>query len=452
MGRNPAALNEKQIAVLEWIKDSCGGLDEGADFSRRITARALHRRGLVVVKGRGDSWAASITRAGRAWLEKHPTTATEGGGGSDDLVRSVLAAGGRLEVGRDEAAKAAHEELVRLSHYAPNRPKGWRLEVKNAGTWNSPLYVVVLVRYFEDLVEELPVPAPVRVARYHPAVKAYLDDRDRQMVSKEHLVRAARILQAIADEAPKRGVEVVRPGRTGLPPLVVDTYRERQADQGHLTLRTTAGQYGIRIRELSGPGGKPQQRHYWGQRSNRARWLEDRDTEFVSTGVLELIVEGPGMAHNGYRPKDTSTITLEERLPRIFRKFEIHRLEAEFREQERARKAAERRRRWEAAMEEARARYDEDARWEAFAERSREWHDVRRHREFLAAAREAAALLESKARDELVAHLDFAERALDGRDPLADLGRLLPKVRTPKPDDLKPYLESWSPHGPEASW
>lgn len=112
---------------------------------------------IAAVKGHGDSWTASITKAGRAWLEKQPKVATAEGGGSDDLIRRVLAAGGRLEVGHDGAAKAVYEELVRLSHDAPSRPKGWRLELKNSGTWSSPVYEAVLVRYFEDLVEDLPV-------------------------------------------------------------------------------------------------------------------------------------------------------------------------------------------------------------------------------------------------------------------------------------------------------
>jgi hypothetical protein len=103
-------------------------------------------------------------------------------------------------------------------------------------------------------------------------------------------------------------------------------------------------------------------------------------------------------------------------------------------------------------MEKARTRYDENARWEVFVERSREWQDVRRDREFLALAMAAADLLDGNARDELIAHLAFAERVLDDRDLLADPGRLLPQVRTPKPDDLKPYLDGWSPHGPDATW
>lgn len=169
-----------------------------------------------------------------------------------------------------------------------------------------------------------------------------------------------------------------------------------------------------------------------------------------SARVLELIVEGPGMGYSGgYRIRDSATLTLDERLPRVFRRIELERLETEHRAEEQERAAAERRRRWEAAMAAARTRYDEQARWEAFEESSSAWHAIQRHREFLAAAREAVGALDGPHRDGLAAHLDFAERRLDEVDPLVHPELLLPRVGEPKPDDLRPYLAGWSPHGPD---
>ena len=105
-------------------------------------------------------------------------------------------------------AHVRYERLVRMSAHSPARPKGWRLEIRTTGPWDSERREIVLVRHFEDLVEEAPVPVPDRVSAYHPAVKAYLADRNHQLVSREHVTRAARILQAIADEAPRRGLSV----------------------------------------------------------------------------------------------------------------------------------------------------------------------------------------------------------------------------------------------------
>lgn len=66
-------------------------------------------------------------------------------------------------------------------------------------------------------------------------------------------------------------------------------------------------------------------------------------------------------------------------------------------------------------------------------------------REFLAAAREAAAAVDGSRRDEFLAHLDSAERRLAAADPIRNPDRLLPQIREPKPEDLKPYLDGWSP-------
>ncbi len=450
MGRTVDALGEKQVATLEWIRDGCPAVDEETEVSRKISAASLKSRGLANVKSAAATWKASITPAGRAWLERHPTAVADAVGGSEGLIARVLAADGRLSIGGDAEASAAYEELVRHSRHAASRPRGWRLEVKNAGSWSHPAYEVVLVRHFEDLVEERPVPVPERVARYHPAVRAYLDDRDWLAVSREHLSRAGQILQAIADEAPRRGVEVVSLRSSGLPP-VGDAYGRRDPGRSCLTLRAPAGTYAVRIQEVSAPSKTPVPRRPWAQRSTRAAWLDNRQFEFVSTGVLEMIVDGPGMGYSGgYRIRDSATMTLDERLPRVFRRIELHRLEAEHEAQERERAAAERRHRWEAAMAAAKTRYDERARWEAFEASSDAWHAIGRHRAFLAAAREAAAGVDAPRRDELLAHLDFAERRLDAADPVHNPDLLKPQVEEPEPDDLKPYLDGWSPHGPDA--
>ena len=309
MGRNADALSEKQVATLEWIRDGCPAVDAETEVSRKISAASLKSRGLATVRGAGATWKASITPAGRAWLEAHPTAAADAVGGPDDLIARVLAADGHLAIGGDEQVKAAYEELVRRSHHASSRPQGWRLEVKNAGSYSKPAYEVVLVRHFEDLVEERPVPVPERVARYHPAVKAYLDDRDWLAVSREHVARAGRILQAIADEAPRRGVEVVSPGSKGCPRWSTRTAGAIRA-AASLTLRAPAGTYAVRIQEVSGPSKTPVPRRATGASAPPARpWLDSRQFEFVSTGVLELIVEGPGdglqrrLPRSGTRPR-----------------------------------------------------------------------------------------------------------------------------------------------------
>ena len=159
-GHPPAAQQ-----CTEECPDAIRGDDEAeTEVSRKISAASLRTRGLATVKGAGATWKASITAKVRAWLEAHPATVAADVGAADGLIARVVAAEEHLAIGGDAATKAAHEELVRLSRHAASRPRGWRLEVKNAGSGAEPSYEVVLVRHFEDLVDELPVPVPERVA------------------------------------------------------------------------------------------------------------------------------------------------------------------------------------------------------------------------------------------------------------------------------------------------
>ena len=65
MGRNPSTLNEKQATVLRWIADGCPpGIYEQGYEHRRVVARALERRGLITITGRGPTWAAKVTKRG----------------------------------------------------------------------------------------------------------------------------------------------------------------------------------------------------------------------------------------------------------------------------------------------------------------------------------------------------------------------------------------------------
>ncbi len=203
---------------------------------------------------------------------------------------------------------------------------------------------------------------------------------------------------------------------------MVERHQYQTIGGSRLAVRTAAGVYAIRIKELSG---------------NPVR--------------LELVVYGPGASYNGDRYRDTKTISVEDRLPHLFQALEIYKLRAELHQQERDREDEERRQRWEVAMAEARVRYDEHVRWDAFERRSDDWHAVKRHREFLAAARVALGRYRGLACEDVVAQLDFAERRLDQLDPTGDLDVILSKIPDPKPDDLKKYLHGWSPHGPDLS-
>jgi hypothetical protein len=128
----------------------------------------------------------------------------------------------------------------------------------------------------------------------------------------------------------------------------------------------------------------------WNERKTKPAWIENRGWEFTSTGKLELVVHGPGTSYNGDHYRDAKIVRVEEKLPEVFRSFEIYRLRVDWQEQQRQREKADRRRLWEAAMASAKEQYFEHARWEHFTERSRACAAINQHRDFLLAEKKAA--------------------------------------------------------------
>ena len=448
MGKNPEQLNQKQVDVLRWIGGGCPAGKYADGYEHRIIARALLRRGLVKISGQGSTWTASITKAGRQWLAAPPAGVLPDDSEADRLIARVLDAGGRLVLPKNEDGVEGYERLVRMSMKSPRRPKGKKLELTSTGGWANPKRVIVLAEHFDDLVDARPVPVPGRIGKHHPAVKAYVSDKERQYVTKDHVPRAARILQAIASEAARRGLDALLPAvaAKGLP-----EYQAREVARRHLAVQTPAGVYSIQIKEMAGKGEAKAPRR-WNECKTNPEWIENRAWEFISTGRLELIVRGPGSAYDGDRYRDAKTVTVEDRLPEVFRSFEIYKLRADWNEQEREREKAERRRRWEVAMASAKEQYLTHARWEHFKERSRDWQAINQHRAFLVAARAKLDQYVGDDRDAIERQLDEAQRTIDALDPVRHLGKIALALRDPESKDLEPFLHGWSTYGPDVSY
>lgn len=170
-----------------------------------------------------------------------------------------------------------------------------------------------------------------------------------------------------------------------------------------------------------------------------------------STGQLELVVSGRYATYQGDRYRDTAKVSLEAKLERLFHKLEVYRRQAAAAAEQHGVCAEDRQRRWEAAMADARERYDGQARWEHFERISHQQREVAEHRAFLSDARAAAARYQGEAREAVIAQLDMAERVLGEMDPLRHPELLAPVVGEPQASDLKPFLDGWSPLGPGGS-
>jgi hypothetical protein len=123
----PKTLTEAQIAVLRWISDGC---PDGVmpNSHHRISAAALRSRGLVETRGRGATWAASITAAGRAYLAKvdgpePPIPRRSHISVNDEVVGEIVASGGTLRIARVGYRDSAADDYVRRAHAAERRGK-----------------------------------------------------------------------------------------------------------------------------------------------------------------------------------------------------------------------------------------------------------------------------------------------------------------------------------------
>src|SRR6478752_7456885 len=199
MAKNPEQLNQTQVDVLKWVASGCP-LDVYTDgYHHRIVALALHNRGLLSVAGNGKTWHATLTKAGSLWLDAPPTEVLPAQTEADQLVAQVIDAGGTLAVSAAQGLELKRLlQIIRMSLHSANRPRGQKLEIRSEGYRSGPERTLQFIDNLDELVDVKPVPVPERVAKYHSAVREFLDSHGRQYVSKENLARAGRILQALA--------------------------------------------------------------------------------------------------------------------------------------------------------------------------------------------------------------------------------------------------------------
>lgn len=440
MGRDPEQLNQTQVDVLRWVANGCpdGVYTDG--WQHRIVARALHNRGFVSVAGNGSTWRATLTKAGRSWLDSPPTDILPGMAEVDQLMAQVIEAGGELKVSAAQGSELKRLlQLLRMSVHSANRPRGKRLEIRTAGYRYGAERTLELVDNLDELVEARPVPVPDHVAKYHPAVRQFIDRRDWQYVSKEYLSRAARILQAVADEAVRRGLQVLETGKAsankGQPAY--------KPVRGHIWLVTEHGDYSVTMKEIAGPGGRTidyQERY----RNKIPAWQSRRTTEFISTGKLELVLDGRFTSYTGQHFRDAKTKTVEDRLPEVFAALDKYKIESDRREEEQRRAEAERQRLRDEAIARAKVEYVRHAKWEHFTKLVRRQAKVTRQRDFLESATEAIEELPEDERAAAQQYLEEMRSAVDASDPLHSPALLAPKIDDPSNEQLARFLPNRS--------
>jgi hypothetical protein len=476
-----APVNARQLEVLQWIADGCpNGVMK--DYTYKTTAVALQGRRLVTVTRKRGVWRAQLTAAGSYYLEcgRYPEDLRAAGHTAahrnpalqqhlpvdgprarpaarsspasrtarvdvlaERLVAQVIRAGGVLQVGTSDE-ETDYEQLIKAAKRAPSLPSGKQLRIRAIGPYGSDRSEIYLDEDFSARIAAGPVPVPQRVAAYHPAVAAYRADADRHEVSEASFGRASQILQALAAEAARRGYQVTHAGRHQR-----QYYSEfrRSLTHGQIRITIDGFAYPIRIRELGRKGGTPLP---YTAHQTLPRWQAVRHAEFLPSGALQLTID------NGYprdrRPaefKDTPKATVENLLPALLRELEIRAREDSRRQQEKEQQAAQKRLRWERAMEQARHEFREAGRIRELTMQLEAWRLAADLDGYLSAMREQIRALTSDTERAAAENWLTWVSGYRGRiDPLRHSLRM-PPDRKPSNEDLKPFMHGWNPYGPD---
>jgi len=290
--------------------------------------------------------------------------------------------------------------------------------------------------------ERLPVPVPERVARYHPLVTEFREQRDRHEISRAQMPRVSLILQGLVLEAERRGYTVSAPDARkvvehGRATWSGDRDGHLQLTIGGVSVRLRVREDGIRTRAIYPKHSYYNDREYVSARHSTA--YEEGAKGRVSISILSPHTR----SHRPSSWRDGKRQRLEERLPAILMEIETRAAE----ERERItleRDAAERRRlAWEDAKARARQLHAEHQRATVLGEQVAAWQRANSIRSYCEAIEQHFPFGESA---DWVA---WARVLADSLDPLSAEPTMPETPADVSADDLRPFLDGWSPFAPE---
>jgi hypothetical protein len=440
-----------QIELLRWVEEGCPeGVYEGV--YHRISVAALRNRGLVQVHGRGPSWSATITTEGREYLAEvdgptPPVPRQANKPVTEQLIDDVVAAGGVLRVERGYG-RSDWQQRVRQAIRHNKVPAGKRLEYSS--NWRDDFAEIHLVDAPAGTTPVLlPVPVPERVARYHPTVQAVRKDKDRLEVSNAALPRASRVLHALVVEAERRQMTVSIPA--GHRSRETNKLEWAAGTDGHVVFTTGAWDQAIMLHEeglridtvYKRPPYEPSDP--WDlRRAGVYRRVRD-DSQATGRLVLELV--SPHRSDRTAQWADRKRWTLEDKLPEVLAEIVVRAAEAEHERLEAERRAAARQVAWETAMAEAHERCYQARCAEILDQQVEAWEHAERIRRY-------CDHLESHHNGGTPAQewVTWARAHGDRLDPARQVPQMPDRPEKVTPEDLRPFLDGWSPYGPEAKY
>ncbi|WP_406505385.1 hypothetical protein [Streptomyces sp. NBC_00212] len=490
-------LNERQLALLGRL--NAGESLAAQPVSDRRSAYALRDRGLLTVRRSGGALSAEVTEAGRFYLQHghhpdhpdhtsqnsrttvaasppgsrpatpvskpiRPTAAANHGTATAskkapkvpmayserpipvarrakalDLIERLVE---RREVIIHEPDEAQVTEWRRVIDFAKRHslvPPGNRIEKFRMFNRTRDLQISLLDGAHPNAGRQTPedgprVPVPVQLRSPHPVVSSLRDDEGRLVMPAELRRRALRLFQALVAEAVRRGHKVADHP-------VADRHRRHGYSYNG---RVTAPSYSRRNGELNLVVGK-----FTCTVTIQQESPQSSDPLRAEKLMLEF---SPSRSARRRQWADRKRWVLEDVLGAVLDEVEFCAAEDAKREEEEKRAKAERETRWHEAMAAARQRAVQAELARVLGEQAGQWREVALLREYCAALE--VRIAEASASEEAqVASprewLGWAQRHIEAIDPLRRLPGM-PTPREPKADELKSYLNGWSPHGPES--
>ncbi len=485
-------LNDRQLTVLTRLAghEDLSGPD---DVRARHSGSALRDRGLITISRRGGAWSAELTPAGHYYLEHghHPDH-------PDSVDSSAMTTQPRLQEHPQPTAKSAARRAGTPGTSTPptprkrrptneaitNRRRAAALKLITDLVENGPVEIlrptaeqtaewrkivdfakrhnlvpkgkrIEKMRHWDGLKVEIkllsgshpnsrgsadhtlpPVPIPNQLRNLHPVLTKLRDDKGRLIMPDWLRRRALLLFHALVLEAGRRGYEIRESPVDLRYQYQHDRYYPRPPGspkyfrrEGEVKIVIDGFTYTVSIRQEAPESAKPE------------RWQA-------------LVLQLPYTADGRWRWADRKRTKLEDILPTALHELERQAAADRRKRIDEERAKAERKVRWEAAMAEARRKATEDHYATALSTELKGWTeaaDIRRYSEALAARIAAAAGDQTVTRDELMVAkewLSWIRAYAQRRDPLCGLP-VKPPEPTVRDEDLGPFLNGWSPLGPD---
>lgn len=433
-------LNGRQLTTLQRIGD---GNDPVSEKNPELanTVYALRGRGLVATPRRYGIWTAEITDAGRFYLEHGyhpdkpqakpaapppPPPAPRLPGDKDlaavDLIEQLRRERGTVRIPEpDDEARKRYRSAISLAKRRGLVPSGHHL--LHTGRDMGDLIIRLESDAERDETEWNRIRLAARDVITDPARVAEQVDGDQHSIDVPQalLPRAHRLMETLSAKIQQHGHKL-GVSRSHRPP--------------GLFIHARGCQFPVRITRAEDSNAKHLQIEVQvSANGETVSWADDHRMQMEDKlTVMAEEFEPLAVAAEEKRIADERAWAAQ---------LEQWRREDQEREQE-----------WKTAMARARRRAREEHRQQAFSDALDAWHAATRIRAFCSALEQASAVSPGKHHNAICRWVAWARRRADRIDPATTLSVLTGASFDfePGPDDLRPFLDGWSPEEPERDW